>query len=494
MHVILHTGQTPDWAAPLNLPWPLLPIGNRPWIEYWIEWCVAQEFRELQIILHAGAHEIESYLGDGSRWGVSFRYSFLRDPSKPDLFLRRDPARWSGGLCYLRQPLFPRRRQGGEAPARLPPDGACAYHRQGVCALFYSRDPATIAAFIRGASPAAAPFPPNALEPAPIESLQEYFALNMSLVSGEAGHYLTPGYRSQEGAYLGSNVIFPAAAHLVPPLIIGNDVRLRALCTVGPRAILGNRVIVDRQAEISDSIVLDGTYVGAGTEIQGRIVSGRRLIDPADGTMIDLDDSHLLAALRGADFRQEGLRHLVHRLAALLLLASSAPIALPALALEWLLGGRLRRDSRLGLRGRCAPRVWLPRRAASGWFERFSFDRWLTLYWVLRGDLLLCGQLAVRPEEQPESDTWPVYQPGVFTYADDRPKRDDPLLRRVEAAYYAFHRGWREDFHLLLRGWWGRFTRLHSAAENWVAAAAAMDEDRTCPPDMRGAPDGPALS
>ena len=33
MRVVIHTGSTPAWAEPLGLPWPLLPVGNRPWLE-----------------------------------------------------------------------------------------------------------------------------------------------------------------------------------------------------------------------------------------------------------------------------------------------------------------------------------------------------------------------------------------------------------------------------------------------------------------------------
>ena len=106
MRAVLHTGQPLPWAAPLGLPWPLLPVGNRPWIEYWVEWCVEQEIRSLQVVLGEGDWEVEHYLGDGARWGVDIGYSFVRDGADPDAYLRRDPARWQEGLFLLRRPLF----------------------------------------------------------------------------------------------------------------------------------------------------------------------------------------------------------------------------------------------------------------------------------------------------------------------------------------------------------------------------------------------------
>lgn len=453
MNVILQTGAELPWAAPLRLPWPLLPIGNRPWLEYWVEWCVQQSWRELQVVLGEGAYEVERYLGDGARWGVSIRYSLLRPGSDPDAFLRRDPARWCGtGLFYLRQPLFPRRLT--ETPPEAPPGPCHAAHGAEGLTLFFRREGSATPLEATGATP----FPGPTLAPWPLASLRDYFELNQALVAGEMGRYLTPGYRRGDGAYLGYNVVTPPAARLTAPLIIGNNVMLRPLCSVGPRAILGSRVIVDRQAEIADALVLDGTYIGVGIELKGRIVAGRRLIDPQDGTWLELADPQLLDRVRQAGAAGEQVRRLAHRLLALLLWLLVAPAALVALTLGRLRGGRFTRRRRLGVRGAADFPAWCPGGGGAGLLARLSLDRWPLLLCVARGDLWLCGQLAVRPEEEEEAREWPAYRPGLFTPADTRPDGDDPVMRRLEAAYYAHHRGWREDARVLLQGWWGRLT------------------------------------
>lgn len=454
MKVVLQTGASLGWAEPLGRPWPLLPVGNRPWVEYWIEWCVAQELREFHVVLGEGAYEIENYLGDGSRWGLTITYSFLRDPDDPDAFLRRDPARWSSGLLYLRRPVFPRRLH-DDPPAPLP-DVTLAARRPDGLDVFFSRNADVIQGLLAGEPPAAQPFPTTLLAPQALESLQQYFDLNLAMVDGEIARYLTPGYRRQDKAYLGYNVIYPATAHLTEPLMIGNDVRLRDLCSVGPRAIIGNRVIVDRQAEITDSIVFDGTYLGAGIELKGRIAVGRRLIDPTDGTALDLDDTHLLAPLRVPGAGGEKLRRLAHRLVALLLFIVLCPLALLSLLVGYLHGGRMRRVTLLGVRGPVSVGQWQPGGNRSGLLCRFSLDLWPMLGRVVRGQFWLCGQLPVRADEEDEVRTWPTYRPGLFSYADLRPDREDPVQRRIEAAYYAHHRGWGEDLRILLRGWWAR--------------------------------------
>ena len=445
MKAVLHTGSALAWAADLGRPWPLLPMGNRPWIEYWLEWCVEQEIRSVQIILGDGAWAVEQYLGDGARWGLSIGYSFVRDETQPAAYLRRDPARWREGLCLLAEPLFPRR---GAGYARDPLPAGSFAGPGFVC----SRDPAFLDAFLAtGSTAGASPLPATAIQPAPLTSLADYYALNMSLVRGEMARYVAPGYARADGAYLGLNVVYPPSAQLNPPVMIGDHVRLRGLCTIGPAAVLGNRIIVDRQADVRDSVILDGTYLGAGIEVHGRIVAGRRLIDPADGTALDITDEHLLAPLRAAGAGSDATRDLLHRLLALALLVAGALPWLVGVALGIVSGGRYVPVRRMGRRGSLRLWEWQRQGRWRGCLARLSLDVWPNLGRVLSGDLWLVGQLA---EEQGA----PGGYPALFCRADARADREDPALRAIENTYYAHHRSLGEDARVLVRAWAGRLS------------------------------------
>lgn len=457
MIAVLQTGTVLPWTDPLGLPWALLPVGNRPWLEYWIEWCVGRGIRDIRIVLGEGAYEIEQAFGDGARWGVTLTYSFLRDSTDPDSFLRRDPAKWKDGLFYLRRPCFPRRY----APLPVNADGSpppagefCARHGDDLlCCL--SPSGAALEHLLDFRTHNAPAFPPDCIAPHPVDSLADYYALNMALVRGEIAHYLTPGYARQENAYLGYNVVYPSAASLKPPLIIGNDCRIRALASVGPDVVLGSRIIVDRQAEVRNSVVLDGTYLGAGIEVDGRIVAGRRLIDPSDGTVLELDDAHLLAQL-GVQRRGEGLRSFVHRGLAFVLAALLAPVWLLGTLLGLSRGSRFTATPIVGRRGPVTLPGWTTKSGAPGAMHRSGIEAWPALILVITGDLWLVGQLPVGEREAAERNAWPAYLPGVFGLADLRPDRADLLLRRLEARFYAEHRGIAPDLQLLSRALAGR--------------------------------------
>lgn len=62
----------------LDLPKPLVPVFDRPVVDHIIDYLASHGVDDIIINVHYFAAEIESYIGDGSRWGVSI--SYLREP------------------------------------------------------------------------------------------------------------------------------------------------------------------------------------------------------------------------------------------------------------------------------------------------------------------------------------------------------------------------------------------------------------------------------
>ena len=58
-----------------NVPKPLVPILNRPVMEYLIELLKKHGFNEIMVNLHYLGDQIEAYFGNGSRWGVEIHWS-----------------------------------------------------------------------------------------------------------------------------------------------------------------------------------------------------------------------------------------------------------------------------------------------------------------------------------------------------------------------------------------------------------------------------------
>lgn len=58
-----------------NVPKPLVPILNRPVMEYLVELLKKHGFDEIMVNVHYLGDQIEAHFGDGSRWGVDIHWS-----------------------------------------------------------------------------------------------------------------------------------------------------------------------------------------------------------------------------------------------------------------------------------------------------------------------------------------------------------------------------------------------------------------------------------
>src|SRR6266699_5132242 len=59
------------------LPIPLLPMGDRPFLQHVVEYLADQNIRRFEFVLSHLPEKIETALGDGARWGCTFHYHLL---------------------------------------------------------------------------------------------------------------------------------------------------------------------------------------------------------------------------------------------------------------------------------------------------------------------------------------------------------------------------------------------------------------------------------
>lgn len=480
MKAVLYTGGCKPWADVLgDRPWALLPVAGRPLLSYWLELCLDLGISDVQIILGRDAEYVEMFCGNGEKWGLSINYSFIRAEDDPQAYLSRDPQRWSDGLLYIGDAVFPRRRPDFTVDElRNLLRGCCVRHHEHP-AFFASCSPECIRHFIR--SGRCAPDSdcvdpcggtgvcrtPNAagLEMTFIRDVTHYYRLNMDIVNREMERYVSSGYSSGAGFSIGTNVITPPSVTLTPPLAVGNDCRLGALASIGPGAVISDHVLIDRQCEISDSIILSDTYVGRNLEIRGKIVAGNRIVDPEDGTWLDIEDPWLVAQTRPQNYLRDFLRAVFSWEFSLLLLVVQTLPFLILYGLIRLMGrGRFVRREIRGIGGRviAAPRFVSSVKEPSLLLMAFcgmSLDRFPQLILVLRGHLWLCGQVPKKPEENIKDDR--RYFPAVFSYSDAFIEID----RQMDALYYAHTRSLAADLRILRHALFARLVEVEFLSE-----------------------------
>ncbi len=459
MIAVFNTARACDWAQQIgDTPWPLLPVANRPLLDYWLEACTELGVSKVHIVLGEDAKQIEDFIGSGERWNVQVEYAFAR-PAEDSLdYLKTISGHWKDGLFYMGGPFFLRRRKAYVSNG-FQDLKACRHDFNKEAMFIYGPTSAEVDALI-DSSGAGRGLEEVHIHPYAIGSIKAYFNLNLKMVTAEFSRYVTAGFASSDGSSLGYNVRTPPSSHLQSPILVGNDCRFGPMTTIGPNAVIANHVIVDAFSELVDCLILDDTYIGRNLEIRGKIVSGNRVIDPSDGTVVRIDDSWLVARNRPDMRTEDVVRYIILWFCTLGLVAVQV---IPfCLLLPMVLISRVAGYSRKLFHDPHTGYIILPvfikyqdrRSAIYRLFRALSLDKFPWLLRVLRGKLFLCGQPPMRhPEDDELIKQLKQYYPGVFCYQDYNRDSD----RLTDSLWYAHIRSLYEDVKILIKALLTRF-------------------------------------
>jgi acetyltransferase-like isoleucine patch superfamily enzyme len=453
MRALLHISGSLDWPGTLNAgPWPLLPIGNRPLLEYWFELCVDLGIQDVKIVMSDFASEIEAYAGDGARWGLTIQYGFEQDEAGPVAYFRRAPAQWNDGLLHIRGPVFPSRTELYQTGDSNPNLSGLLLDRDGARVMI-AQTPEMVSQYIGGATFAVSK-DPCGLNPVVLTSASTYFDMNRNLVEGESRRYLTSGYQiTADQCHIGANTVLPPTAKIVPPVMIGDNCRIGELTTIGPDVVIGNYVVVDQQTELEQCLVLDGSYIGRNMEIRKKIISGSHLYDVEHDVDMILPDPWLLGSTRRVKEKRDAWRALIGwivALVAVMLMILPYSVFFLLIGIPWQVGDKrdflAMRQKKIRLKIISAPPE-NPRRLMRI-FYGLSLDRFPLLLHVLSGRLWLCGHTVMGQVKQVGLiHELPAYFPAAIGYEDIQ----SGTAHRVHSLFYLEIRSPLEDLRIFIK-------------------------------------------
>jgi hypothetical protein len=459
---VLNTSRVCGWAEEIGgSPWPLLPVANRPLLDYWLELCFELGIGSVQVVLGEMAKHVEDYVGDGKRWNLDIEYVFSRSGENPVDYLRTIAPQLQDGLLFLGGPFFIRRRKAYRLET-FRSLHACRYGEPDDLQFLYAATGDEVEDLLAGGSGSSLGLEQVHAHPWIMDSITSYFDLNMKMVAGEFARYTTAGFSAGDQSSVGYNVHTPPSSHLQAPILIGDDCRFGPMTTVGPKAVVANHVIIDSYTELVNCLILSDTYIGRNLEIRNKIVSGNKVISPDDGTVVEFDDTWLVARNRPTMRTEDFVRYLILWFVAIgMVILQSIPHLLlyPMVRFSGIARYEylLFHDPKTGYIGLPILRKLKNRRSPPfSIFKALSLDRFPLLLRVVRGRLFLCGQPPMRhPEDDDLIKQLPEYYPGVFCYQDYNKESD----RLVDALWYAHIRSLYEDLKILIKALVSRFLR-----------------------------------
>jgi len=125
-----------------------------------------------------------------------------------------------------------------------------------------------------------------------IRDIKAWHMLNF-IVIRHPDMFTVPGYSSEKGVHMGSNVIMEHGTSVKPPVLLLDNIWLGRNVILDGDVIVESGSFVSEGARLKDTVVGRDTYIGIGLDLNGKIVMGRRVIDAETGTWVDLEEPGL---------------------------------------------------------------------------------------------------------------------------------------------------------------------------------------------------------
>lgn len=359
---------------PAELRWTL----DRPFIQHVVEALVDGGAEEIHFVLARRPELFEELLGDGRRWGSRFSYHLAKDGTRPYGILRTIPI---GGLetvllvhgdQLVASPLW---RDGDAAASQAfvwKPEGdgrtlwtGWAWVRMDrLLAASHGEDRTGLWGRL-GHELVMLAVP----EPLQTRESRDFHRSVRRILDGEHEGLLLFGHQARVGVWLERNVSLDSTAEIVPPVYLGENSHIGAGARIGPGAAIGADSYVDQQATIADAVILPGTYVGQGVEVERSIVDRESLVNLDLGAAVSVPDEMLLGSLEGPTIAP-ALSRLFFRGVAFVMLVVTTPIlAVLRAGARFGYGSGARSRAVLGLPAPLDPHRW-----ETAWVSEFAQD------------------------------------------------------------------------------------------------------------------------
>lgn len=404
--IIICPADRPEMAfLARSQPLALLPILGRPLLDLWITELAAHGAKSIRVLAADRPDQIRRFVRKGEAWGISVE-------------------------------VVPEQRE-------LTPAEAIARHA--------TPDTAT--------TPATPPqvvmvdrIPPTG--PSLWTNTAAWFSAVRSQFEN-AAHDRVGIRQPAPGVFVHVRARLSPEASLRPPCWIGANSWIGPRTVIGPNSIVEAHSYVDDGAEVVDSFIGPGTYVGALTEVRDSLAWKSNLYKIPTGSATEVSDGFLLGPVH-ASLGRRYAANLVGRLLALAVLLASPLI----LVLAW-----LRRPAGQPLFVRYdavrTPTSDPPQTGTVPYYQLNGFQgllrRWPELWMIVLGHFQWVGNRPLSPVQAESLLTeyerlWLGIPTGLFSLADAEgcvdPFGDDA---RAHSSFFAVRQDWRHRASILWR-------------------------------------------
>ena len=125
-----------------------------------------------------------------------------------------------------------------------------------------------------------------------VRNVKAWHELNFVVLS-HPEEFTVPGYSSERDVHIGRSVVIEHGTEVKPPVLLQDNTWFARNVQLEGEVIVDSGSYISEGARLRRTVVSRDTFIGAGLELIGKIVVGRRVIDAGTGTWVDFEEPGL---------------------------------------------------------------------------------------------------------------------------------------------------------------------------------------------------------
>ena len=125
-----------------------------------------------------------------------------------------------------------------------------------------------------------------------VRNVKAWHELNFVVLS-HPEEFTVPGYSSERDVHIGRSVVIEHGTEVKPPVLLQDNTWFARNVQLEGEVIVDSGSYISEGARLRRTVVCRDTFIGAGLELIGKIVVGRRVIDAGTGTWVDFEEPGL---------------------------------------------------------------------------------------------------------------------------------------------------------------------------------------------------------
>ncbi|BBM86900.1 NDP-sugar synthase [Candidatus Uabimicrobium amorphum] len=274
-------------------PTGMIPFLGKPFLQHIVEFIISLEIKKIDFILTHLPQKVESFFGNGERWGCDFTFHLAKSTDRAYEMLNVIDFADEQATLIAHEAFLPLIEQ----------QKSQVYFTKENDKLFWCgwawvpTDQIDTVTSLRERSEITEENDCEITQYLTINSYSNLLASIRKVLNKDFDKLLLTAKEVEPGVWLSRNVLLPSTTAIQPPVYIGENCRFAQNIKINGNVVIEEGCIIEDKSTLENAVIFPKSYVGESLDLKNVVIDKNRLINIEFGAEIEVVDDFILGNL-----------------------------------------------------------------------------------------------------------------------------------------------------------------------------------------------------